>query len=120
MEYTTEELQERRKQSWNELKVLNLSLKGLKETLDELQKQHKEALCAYEKADRALALIDGRAKKVEASASNEQSVWKRRKIAKEPPKVSDLTQEQIDELLKELDPTGSFKPVPMPDELMKI
>jgi hypothetical protein len=114
-QFTLEELQTQRKTYWKELQTITLTLRGLEETLKEVRIQHKIALDNYSKTDHDLALIDGRMERVSEQANNETKGWRRRKTDK-PPSVDDLTQEQIDELLLELDPE-SIKLVPVPNEI---
>ena len=115
-QFTLEELQEKRKYYWRELQLITYTMKGLEETLGEIRKQHKEALDNYSRTDHDLALIDGRAHRVADNAAAKETTggWKKR--IKEPPKVSDLTQEQIDELLLELSP-DTIQIVPEPQDV---
>jgi hypothetical protein len=116
-QFTISELQEKRKMYWKELQNITIMLRGLEETLKEVRIQHKEALDNYSRTDYELALVDGRAQKVsEQSSGPERSVWKKRSVEKKVSTVDDLTQEQIDELLMELDPE-SLKIVPLPEEI---
>jgi hypothetical protein len=110
------ELQNKRKYHWKELQNITIMLRGLEETLKEVRIQHQEAIKNYETVDHDLALIDGRAQKIAEQTSGKETTggWKRK--AKEPVKISDLTQEQIDELLLELDPER-IKEVPEPQDV---
>jgi archaellum component FlaC len=95
---TIEELQNKRKSCWSELKRINSMLQGIKITLKEIEEQYKCAKAEYEKVDYDLALVDGRLHREEDAGT--QARRKEKEDIHEL--ISKLNEQEIDDVLRQL------------------
>jgi vacuolar-type H+-ATPase subunit I/STV1 len=95
---TIDELRDKRKSCWAELKRINSMLQGIKITLKEIEEQYKCAKAEYEKVDYDLALVDGRLHREEDAGT--QARKKEKEDIHEL--ISKLSEQEIDDVLRQL------------------
>ncbi len=105
--------------AWKELQRTHDMFEGVRITYEAFLKQYKEARTEFEKADYALAEVDGRLQRIEEARSSKPK--KSRTLSKEEEAREFLNQLSADELanmLAELDITlPEVEEVPLPSDV---